>query len=88
MATIGVTRGFGDHYLRAQSSGMPIKPFLSPEPEVRLFELKNANLADSDVLILATDGLWDITSNEVACASVCNSIKHFPLSDVHRHKYR
>ena len=34
LATIGVTRGFGDHDLRAQMSSIRIKPFLSPEPEV------------------------------------------------------
>lgn len=34
LATIGVTRGFGDHDLKAQCSSIPIKPFLTPEPEV------------------------------------------------------
>ena len=35
LATIGVTRGFGDHDLRAQASGtVYIKPFLTPQPEV------------------------------------------------------
>ncbi len=36
LATIGVTRGFGDHDLRAQSQlgTIYIKPFLSPQPEV------------------------------------------------------
>ncbi|KAG1686078.1 Protein phosphatase 1H [Nymphon striatum] len=34
LATIGVTRGFGDHDLRAQHSDVLIKPFLSPQPEV------------------------------------------------------
>ncbi len=38
LATIGVTRGFGDHDLRAQSQNgtIYIKPFLSPQPEVIL----------------------------------------------------
>lgn len=34
MATIGVTRGLGDHNLRVCSSTLPIKPFLSCFPEV------------------------------------------------------
>ena len=36
LATIGVTRGFGDHDLRAQAQTgtVLIKPFLSPQPEV------------------------------------------------------
>lgn len=35
LATIGVTRGFGDHDLRAPNSNILIKPFLSSQPEVR-----------------------------------------------------
>jgi len=34
LGTIGVTRGFGDHDLRALGSGVLIKPFLSCHPEV------------------------------------------------------
>lgn len=34
LGTIGVTRGFGDHDLRALGSGVIIKPFLSCHPEV------------------------------------------------------
>lgn len=34
MATIGVTRGLGDHNLKVCSSTLPIKPFLSCFPEV------------------------------------------------------
>ncbi|XP_013793662.2 protein phosphatase 1H-like, partial [Limulus polyphemus] len=34
LATIGVTRGFGDHDLKAQSSDVYIKPFLTAQPEV------------------------------------------------------
>ncbi|XP_035227858.1 protein phosphatase 1H-like [Stegodyphus dumicola] len=34
LATIGVTRGFGDHDLKALNTDIDIKPFLSPEPEV------------------------------------------------------
>lgn len=54
LATIGVTRGFGDHELRANSSSeIYIKPFLSPEPEVRIINLeKDDTLTDDDVLII------------------------------------
>lgn len=34
LGTIGVTRGFGDHDLRALGSGLLIKPFLSCHPEI------------------------------------------------------
>lgn len=66
LATIGVTRGFGDHDLRAQSQNGPIyiKPFLSPQPEVRVLDIENENIGESDVLVMATDGLWDVVTNE------------------------
>ena len=34
LATIGVTRGFGDHELKVHGTDVYIKPFLSPVPEV------------------------------------------------------
>lgn len=34
LGTIGVTRGFGDHDLRALGSGLLIKPFLSCHPDI------------------------------------------------------
>lgn len=44
----------GDHYL---------KPFVISEPEVSVF-----NRTDMDeFLILASDGLWDVISNDLAC---------------------
>lgn len=35
LATIGVTRGLGDHDLKVHDSNIYIKPFLSCIPEVR-----------------------------------------------------
>lgn len=35
MATIGVTRGLGDHDLKVHDSNIYIKPFLSSSPEVK-----------------------------------------------------
>lgn len=65
LATIGVTRGFGDHDLRAQATGtVYIKPFLSPQPEVRVLDIENELVTADDILILGTDGLWDVVSNE------------------------
>lgn len=42
MATIGVTRGLGDHNLKVCSSTLPIKPFLSCFPEVNTLSLQEA----------------------------------------------
>ncbi|KAL7646417.1 UNVERIFIED_CONTAM: hypothetical protein RMT77_003330 [Armadillidium vulgare] len=88
LATIGVTRGFGDHDLKAQFSSLPIKPFLSAEPEVRVFDLNKFDVTNEDVLILGTDGLWDIMSNEKAVTIVSGSLKQFSEEDSHKYKYR
>ena len=40
-----------------------IKPFIIPKPEVRVVPRTNGD----DCLILASDGLWDVISNEDAC---------------------
>lgn len=57
MATIGVTRGLGDHDLKVYNSNIHIKPFLSCCPEVsvlldicmqgHLFTHSNSRLATS-----------------------------------------
>lgn len=44
----------GDNYL---------KPYVSCEPEVTIIE----RTPGDDCLILASDGLWDVVSNETAC---------------------
>lgn len=44
----------GDNYL---------KPYVSCEPEVSVTD----RTAEDDCLILASDGLWDVVSNETAC---------------------
>ncbi|KAG7206238.1 hypothetical protein KM043_003630 [Ampulex compressa] len=66
MGTIGVTRGFGDHGLKAANTGVNIKPFLSSQPEVQSLNLDDCNLTERDCIIVATDGLWDVVSEKVA----------------------
>lgn len=84
-----MTRGFGDHELKAQNSNVDIKPFLTPQPEVRVIDLENEeNLTDSDVILIGTDGLWDVTSNDKACDVVQKALDHFPANDQQRFKYR
>ncbi len=65
MATIGTTRGFGDHDLEAPG-GQWIKPFLTPIPEVRVADLSTHQYKENDVLIMASDGLWERITNEEA----------------------
>lgn len=65
MATIGTTRGFGDHDLEAPG-GQFIKPLLSPVPEVIVWDLDQYQHDEDDILIMASDGLWERLSNEEA----------------------
>ncbi|XP_069693404.1 protein phosphatase 1H [Periplaneta americana] len=88
LATIGVTRGFGDHDLKALSTNIAIKPFLLSQPEVQILDLKEEKIKESDVIIMGTDGLWDVTSNEKAVEIVQKSLDHFPANDKGRLKYR
>ncbi|XP_063811461.1 protein phosphatase 1J isoform X2 [Pseudophryne corroboree] len=67
MATIGVTRGFGDHDLKVYNSNIYIKPFLSCVPGVKVYDLAGCEHGADDVMVMGTDGLWDvITDREVA----------------------
>ena len=93
LATIGVTRGFGDHEMRSQYGSVPIKPFLTPEPAVITLpiedegERENEFSAD-DVLIIGTDGLWDVTTLDGAKETIKSSFEMFPESEESRSKYR
>ncbi|KAA8543827.1 hypothetical protein F0562_021996 [Nyssa sinensis] len=60
LGVLGMSRAIGDNYL---------KPYVSCEPEVTITD----RTADDDCLILASDGLWDMVSNDTACdvANAC-----------------
>ncbi|XP_046405295.1 protein phosphatase 1H [Ischnura elegans] len=88
LATIGVTRGFGDHDLKAIHTTFPIKPFLSSQPQVIVYDIENESVTDSDVLIMGTDGLWDVTDNEKATEIVKKSLDHFPADVEPGRRYR
>uniref|UniRef100_A0A8D1WNI6 Protein phosphatase, Mg2+/Mn2+ dependent 1J n=1 Tax=Sus scrofa TaxID=9823 RepID=A0A8D1WNI6_PIG len=81
MATIGVTRGLGDHNLRVCSSTLPIKPFLSCFPEVRVYDLTQYEHCPDDVLVLGTDGLWDVTSDCEVAATVDKVLSAYEPND-------
>lgn len=54
LGVLAMSRAIGDNYL---------KPYVIPEPEVTVTE----RTAEDECLILASDGLWDVVSNETAC---------------------
>ena len=54
LGVLAMSRAIGDSYL---------KPFVISEPEVTVTERTD----EDECLILASDGLWDVMSNETAC---------------------
>ncbi|XP_060057848.1 protein phosphatase 1J isoform X2 [Erinaceus europaeus] len=85
MATIGVTRGLGDHNLKVYSSTLPIKPFLSCFPEVQVYDLTQYEHCPDDVLVLGTDGLWDVTSDDEVAATVDRVLSAYEPNDPSRY---
>lgn len=55
LGVLAMSRAIGDNYL---------KPYVIPEPEVTITE----RIEDDECLILASDGLWDVVSNDIACS--------------------
>ncbi|KAI7734533.1 hypothetical protein M8C21_025061 [Ambrosia artemisiifolia] len=55
LGVLAMSRAIGDNYL---------KPYVIPDPEVTITE----RTAEDECLILASDGLWDVVSNDVACS--------------------
>ncbi|XP_047977095.1 probable protein phosphatase 2C 24 [Salvia hispanica] len=54
LGVLAMSRAIGDNYL---------KPYVSCEPEVTITERSE----EDECLILASDGLWDVVSNDTAC---------------------
>nr|XP_025042787.1 protein phosphatase 1M [Pelodiscus sinensis] len=64
LGTLAVSRGLGDHQLKVIDTDVQVKPFLSCIPQVKVFDFAVHNIKEDDVVIMATDGLWDTLSNE------------------------
>jgi serine/threonine protein phosphatase PrpC len=62
MGVLAMSRAIGDHCLR---------PYVIPEPEISVF----ARHARDEILLLASDGLWDVLSNQEATELALRSIK-------------
>lgn len=85
LATIGVTRGLGDHNLKVHDSNIFIKPFLSCCPEVKMYPLSEFEHGADDVLVLGTDGLWDVLSNQEVAEAVSGFLSNCDPDDQHRY---
>lgn len=92
LGTLGVTRGFGDHDLLAINTGIQIKPFLTPHPDVRqrnlsqVVSIPDEHNEDGDygILVMATDGLWDVSENEAVARTVFQTLSRYPKE---KHRY-
>ncbi|XP_053157043.1 protein phosphatase 1M isoform X2 [Hemicordylus capensis] len=73
LGTLAVSRGLGDHQLKVIETDIEVKPFLSCIPKVEVFDFTTQNVKENDILIMATDGLWDVLSNE----DVAQTVRHF-----------
>nr|CAB3460680.1 unnamed protein product [Digitaria exilis] len=61
LGVLATSRSIGDYYL---------KPYVCAEPEVTVVDRTDQD----EFLILASDGLWDVVSNEVACKIARNCL--------------
>lgn len=85
--TIGVTRGFGDHDLEVPySPSIKIKPFMSAEPEVCVYDLSSKKFSIDDVLVMASDGLWERFSNEKVLSVLQGKLSDLPHNEPLRYK--
>ncbi|WJZ82016.1 hypothetical protein VitviT2T_001814 [Vitis vinifera] len=57
LGVLSISRSIGDYFLR---------PYVISEPEVTVWERKESD----EFLVIATDGLWDVVTNELACKLV------------------
>ncbi|CAF96185.1 unnamed protein product, partial [Tetraodon nigroviridis] len=83
LATIGVTRGLGDHDLKVHDSNIYIKPFLSCCPEVKVYNLTHYEHGADDVLVMGTDGLWDVLSNQEVAEAVTTFLSNCDPDDLY-----
>ena len=63
LLTMGVARSLGDYDLIHRASLVNMKDFLTPQPEVRVYKAYSHKFSQEDVLVMATDGMWDVVTN-------------------------
>ena len=63
--------------------------FFCPSPlQVRVLDVENEDISEADVLVMATDGLWDVVSNDKVAEVVDNGLKLYEDADEARKRYR
>ncbi|KAL8595218.1 hypothetical protein ACOMHN_043371 [Nucella lapillus] len=64
MNCIGISRSLGDHGLADMYTQLSVKPFISPTPEVKVLDLRGETVTETDVVVIGSDGLWDMVTND------------------------
>ncbi|XP_057410621.1 protein phosphatase 1M isoform X2 [Balaenoptera acutorostrata] len=64
LGTLAVSRGLGDHQLKVLDTNIQLKPFLLSVPQVTVLDMDQLEPQEEDIVVMATDGLWDVLSNE------------------------
>ena len=62
MGELAVSRAIGDHCLR---------PYVIPEPELLMVD----RTPEDEVLVMASDGLWDVINNQEAVDMALHSLQ-------------
>lgn len=62
----------------------PLKQSYSCSFQVRVYDLSKYEHGADDVLILATDGLWDVLSNEEVAEAITQFLPNCDPDDPHR----
>lgn len=68
---LSVSRGFGDYRYKINSDKGVAEQVVSPEPDITSFPRR---VYSSDFVILASDGIWDVISNEDLASFVQNGL--------------
>ncbi|CAL5384971.1 unnamed protein product [Camellia sinensis] len=66
---LAVTRALGDWYMKSPFGSVSLSP-LTAEPDVHQIVLTE----DDEFLIMASDGIWDVLSNQEAVDIVCHGL--------------
>lgn len=61
---------------------------LSPHPQVKVYPLTQYEHGADDVLVMGTDGLWDVLSNQEVAEAVTGFLANCGPDDQYRHVLR
>uniref|UniRef100_A0A673JIF2 Protein phosphatase 1H-like n=1 Tax=Sinocyclocheilus rhinocerous TaxID=307959 RepID=A0A673JIF2_9TELE len=86
MATIGVTRGLGDHDLKVNLATIHPRSFIRCYfKPVFVYKISEHKHGSDDVLIMGSDGLWDVTTDRDVADAVSTFLSSREPNDLLRY---